>query len=62
MKSCDFRVTAVRLRHNFTAMEFAITALVGFTGADDSWLPGGTRSFFVCAAQEAGLENHCVYF
>jgi len=27
------------------AMEFAITAPVMFTGADDSWQPGGSRSF-----------------
>jgi fluoride exporter len=31
------------------AMEFAITAPVT-TGADDSWLPRGTRSFFVYRA------------
>jgi hypothetical protein len=50
-----------RLRHNFTAMEFAITARAGFAGADNSWLPGGARSFFFCAGRAAGSEIHCVY-
>jgi CrcB protein len=31
-------------------MEFAITATAVSAGADDSWLPRGTRSFFFCAA------------
>ncbi len=32
-------------------MEFAITAPAAGAGADDSWLPGGARSFFLlCAA------------
>jgi hypothetical protein len=26
-------------------MEFAITAAINFFAADDSWLPGGARSF-----------------
>ncbi len=42
------------------AMEFVITARAECAGADDSWLPGGTRSFLFCPA-EAGLELHCVY-
>jgi len=28
-------------------MEFAITALMFFIGADDSWLPRGARSFLL---------------
>src|SRR5439155_12015558 len=50
------------------AMEFAMTAPVMFTGADDSWQPGGARSFLfgppraICALAVAsdGLERHCV--
>jgi hypothetical protein len=50
------------------AMEFAITAPVMFAGADDSWQPGGSRSFLFgepraitrCARLGAGLERHCV--
>jgi len=29
------------------AMEFAITVPVAFSETDDSWQPGGSRSFFV---------------
>ncbi len=58
--SCEFAVDAARLRHNFTAMEFVITAAAETAEADDSWLPGGTRSFLFHAAG-AGLETHCVY-
>jgi len=50
------------------AMEFAITAPVMFTGADDSWQPRGARSFlfgglpaiYALAAASEGLERHCV--
>jgi hypothetical protein len=49
------------------AMEFAITALVQSTRADDSWQPGGSRSFLLsgpqailwCAPLGHGLEQHC---
>jgi hypothetical protein len=43
-------------------MEFAITARAEWAGADDSWLPDGTRSFFFCAPKAAGLETRCDYF
>src|SRR6266481_1908898 len=33
------------------AMEFAITAPVNNSGADDSWQPGGSGSFFVSEPQ-----------
>jgi fluoride exporter len=35
-------------RKHLTAMEFATTALQTIRGADDSWMPTGARSFFVC--------------
>lgn len=42
------------------AMEFAITATAQFAMADDSWLPRGSRSFFVyCPA--AGSEKLCAF-
>ncbi len=42
------------------AMEFAITASAINAEADDSWLPRGTRSFFILCAG-AGLETLCVF-
>jgi hypothetical protein len=49
------------------AMEFAITALVESTRADDSWQPGGSRSFLLngpqailgCVPLSHGLEQPC---
>jgi|SRR5579885_1806975 CrcB protein len=38
-------------------MEFAITATAACAAADDSWLPRGTRSFFVCGQEAAGSER-----
>jgi len=43
------------------AMEFAKTAAAGIAGADDSWLPEGTRSFLLTGARAAGQEKRCVY-
>jgi hypothetical protein len=43
------------------AMEFAKTAAAGIAGADDSWLPEGTRSFLLAGARAAGQEKRCVY-
>ena len=42
--------------HEFKAMEFAIT-VPARAGADDSWLPGGTRSFLFRLG--GGLELRC---
>jgi fluoride exporter len=36
-------------------MEFAITAPAARAGADDSWLPGGTRSFFLLWAARSRI-------
>ena len=35
-------------------MEFALTASALFAGADDSWLPRGTRSFFISTRSRIG--------
>jgi hypothetical protein len=43
------------------AMEFAKTAAAGMAGADDSWLPNGTRSFLLLGADAAGQEKRCDY-
>jgi hypothetical protein len=42
--------------HEFKAMEFAIT-VPAHAGADDSWLPGGARSFLF--GPGGGLELCC---
>jgi hypothetical protein len=42
--------------HEFKAMEFAIT-VPACAGADDSWLPGGARSFLFRSG--GGLELRC---
>jgi hypothetical protein len=44
------------------AMEFARTATAQPAEADDSWLPQGTRSFFLFGPHTAGLEILCDYF
>lgn len=41
------------------AMEFAKTALHESAGADDSWLPRGTRSFLLSTRVADGLERLC---
>jgi len=41
----------------FKAMEFAITVLSVLAGTDDSWLPGGARSFLFRLG--GGLELRC---
>jgi hypothetical protein len=43
------------------AMEFAKTASAQSAGADDSWLPEGTRSFLLAGARAAGQEKRCDY-
>ena len=42
---------------NSRAMEFALTVLSTLAGTDDSWLPGGARSFLFCLG--GGLELRC---
>jgi hypothetical protein len=43
------------------AMEFAKTASAELAAADDSWLPPGTRSFFVSGAG-AKPERPCAFY
>jgi|GraSoi_2013_80cm_1033760.scaffolds.fasta_scaffold13176_2 hypothetical protein len=54
-------VCAARLHYRrctkFKAMEFAITVLSTLAGTDDSWLPGGARSFLFRLG--GGLELRC---
>src|SRR4029077_13756608 len=38
-------------------MEVAITARAGCAGADDSWLPGGARSFFVLRSEGSRIGD-----
>jgi len=46
---------------NQMAMEFARTVTAQPAEADDSWLPQGTRSFFLFGPHTAGLEMLCDY-
>jgi CrcB protein len=45
-----------RRGRQFKAMEFAENVPEHFAGADDSWLPGGARSFFLSPEQQIGAE------
>lgn len=47
--------------HSIRAMEFAFNRLGQYVEADDSWLPNGSRSFFVSGAA-ARLERFCDSF
>gem|GEM_PF-3522161 len=55
---CVVQVARLHYRRGtkFKAMEFAIT-VPARAGADDSWLPGGTRSFLFRPG--GGLELRC---